>query len=90
MLWGIWKARNDWVFNGTFIPPNRIAEKAKHLTIEAANLLMKEKVIRGLNTQWIGRRHPQQGNMKLNTDGSKNKMSGMAVADGVTGVFRDQ
>lgn len=51
-MWCIWKARNEWVFNGGATSPQMFAEYSKKLE-EAAKSLTKEKIILGKDG-WVG------------------------------------
>lgn len=89
MLWGIWKARNDWLFNGIYRTTYEIVKMAVNLATEAGGLLIKHGVAGRGYTAWVGWTLSEGGWVKLNTDGAKKGNIGLASAGGLIRDHQD-
>lgn len=71
ICWYVWRARNDWVFHKKWIGEQEILGRALSEYNELLSATAKEaKEKRQLNvTEHIGRKPPNQGILKINSDG---------------------
>lgn len=54
ILWNIWKAHYDLVFNGKFKPVTKVVKMTTGLVEEAGMLLRNTSVVVGGNIRWVG------------------------------------
>ncbi|KAL4386745.1 hypothetical protein GQ457_09G012620 [Hibiscus cannabinus] len=90
LVWYFWKARNALVFNGAVEVNRSILELSRQLRDVAVRALVLQQSNQVVSTplmrspvEWTP---PEQGWVKLNTDGAPHAISGMASCGG---VFRD-
>lgn len=76
ILWGLWRARNDVVFNNLNMIAREVTIMASQLVKEADNVLCKHAIFRGGRSDWISWTPPDEGWGKLNTDGAKKSNTG--------------
>lgn len=82
-LWGLWKTRNDLVFNRVRKDAQGVADMAAHLSTEADSILRKKAIFQGGRAEWISWSPPGEGWVKLNTDGAYKSRTSLASAGGL-------
>ncbi|XP_019168955.1 PREDICTED: uncharacterized protein LOC109164864 [Ipomoea nil] len=83
LLWSIWRARNDIIFNNRMVQVTETVLRAKKEASEAERLLIKHGGIMLGRQLWISWKAPSEGWCKLNTDGARKAATGLASAGGV-------
>ncbi|XP_019163505.1 PREDICTED: uncharacterized protein LOC109159849 [Ipomoea nil] len=87
VLWNIWKARNNVTFNNQITPSPVIIKRACSEASEASQSLASRKGPLPASQIWVHWSPPQSGFIKLNSDGARKALSGLASAGG---ILRDQ
>ncbi|OMO72173.1 Endonuclease/exonuclease/phosphatase [Corchorus capsularis] len=83
LLWGMWKARNEFIFNATGPVADQIISYAFKLALEAGQVFSPNKVLAGTSGQMIKWQHPPAGCFLLNSDGSRRHSDKHASARGL-------
>lgn len=86
ILWHIWRARNEVVFNSKRSLPRDILLRAIKEAKEARKCLLSHKGLREAWQVWVTWHPPEMDFVKLNTDGAAKAGSGLASA---SGLFRN-
>ncbi|XP_031120628.1 uncharacterized protein LOC116023758 [Ipomoea triloba] len=86
LLWNMWKARNNLVFNSINGSANDIIIKANREAKEAHRILLKHTGPLHARQTWVAWSPPQLDYVKMNSDGARKSISGLASAGG---LFRD-
>ncbi|XP_019158195.1 PREDICTED: uncharacterized protein LOC109154910 [Ipomoea nil] len=87
ILWLIWKARNNLIFNNKAESHVRILNTALSMAKEATEYIVKHVGVMHGYWKWVRWEPPQPGWLKLNTDGAMKSSTGIASAGG---VIRDE
>lgn len=82
-LWGLWKTRNDLAFNINRKDAQVVVDIATRLSLEADSILGKKALVEGGKAEWISWSLPEEGWVKLNTDGAYKSRYKLASAGGL-------
>lgn len=83
LLWNMWKARNNLVFNNTHCSANDIISRTTREAKEALGILLKNGGPLHARQTWVAWLPPQPGFVKMNSDGARNSNSSLASAGGL-------
>lgn len=83
MLWHIWLARNNIIFNNVHTPAGEVVRRVTDDTNEALHLLLRHNGPLTATQQWVAWLPPPHGMVKLNTDGAMKSSSRLASAGGL-------
>ncbi|XP_019181390.1 PREDICTED: uncharacterized protein LOC109176414 [Ipomoea nil] len=81
ILWLLWKARNNLIFNQKRDTVVQIVGTARSMALEARCYIVNNKGSVHGQHKWVSWSNPQPGWVKLNTDGAMKSNTGMASAD---------
>ncbi|XP_031101801.1 uncharacterized protein LOC116005700 [Ipomoea triloba] len=83
LLWNMWKAHNNLVFNGTHALAHDIIIKTKREAQEAHRILLKHTGPLHARQTWVLWSPPQLNYVKMNSDGARKSSTGLASAGGL-------
>ncbi|XP_019150780.1 PREDICTED: uncharacterized protein LOC109147628 [Ipomoea nil] len=83
ILWNIWKARNEVVFDNFWPTTTEILKRARRSELDDYQALFKHNGVMNAKQIWVHWTPPLAGIIKLNSDGAKKATSSMASAGGL-------
>lgn len=82
MLWGIWRERNELIFNAAMKELDDVVRWAMHQAKEVVSWATPHAGVGSCKSQWISWSPPGEGWIKLNMDGAMRASTGLASAEG--------